>query len=390
MKPEEKNDGQYQKQILPQKTVSLNPISDEHWEKEKHNREMAASVIRNQIDNIIDNQSTHSTQNTNENPYFRNHKEHVEPEAEKWQKYHSAWQNYYQKYYEGYYVNHLKNAEEKLKEKYKDQVIRKLPTQEEEMFDLRQKLVSKVRKSANQVKKSRHFMPIIAGILAVLIFLFLQYNQLIISNVMAYISPGNIDSQNIIVDPNSEIAVAPEPRLIIPKINVDVPVIYGIGSDYDSQMTAMTNGVAHFAISGADARPGELGNTVLAGHSSNSLFEDGKYKFIFVQLEKLKVGDIIYANYNSIRYTYEVTKTEVVKPTDVNALIYETSVPVLTLITCTPLGTDTNRLLVTAEQISPDPSKAIASNNNESSPEMTFIPGDKPSFLERLFGSSGN
>ena len=203
---------------------------------------------------------------------------------------------------------------------------------------------------------------------------------------MAYISPGNIDPQNIVIDPNAAINVGAEPRLIIPKINVDVPALYGVGNDYDSQMKAMEKGVAHFAIPGANSRPGQIGNTVLSGHSSNDLFDTGDYKFIFAQLEKLEKGDTIYLNYESKRYTYVVVGKEVVKPTQVDKLVTGTQKPILTLITCTPLGTAINRLLVTAEQISPEPSTAIAESKDTGEAEAK-MPGNTPSFLEKLFGN---
>jgi sortase A len=97
------------------------------------------------------------------------------------------------------------------------------------------------------------------------------------------------------------------------------------------------------------------------------VFAPGDYKYIFIQLDKLEVGDTIYANYKGKRYTYSVTKKEVVKPTEVNKLVYPTDKPVMTLITCTPIGTALNRLLVTAEQVYPDPSSASAAPEASSS-----------------------
>jgi sortase A len=251
---------------------------------------------------------------------------------------------------------------------------------------MRQDIIGKVVKSAANIKKSRHFLPILSGVIVILFFLFLQYNRLLISNVMAYVSPGNIDPQNIVIDPSADLTVPPESKLIIPKINVDVPVIYDIGNDYDSQMAAMQRGVAQFAIPGASSHPGQIGNTVIAGHSSNDLLDPGDYKFIFAQLDKLEVGDTIYANYNSIRYTYTVTKKEVVKPTDVNALVHQTTKPTLTLLTCTPLGTAISRLLVIAEQVSPDPNLSTAAPKSKAA--TTSIPGSSPTFFERLFGNN--
>lgn len=91
-------------------------------------------------------------------------------------------------------------------------------------------------------------------------------------------------------------------------------------------------------IPGASSHPGQVGNTVLSGHSSNDVFAAGDYKFIFMQLDKLEIGDTIYANYEGVRYTYIVTGKEEVLPSQVDKLIYPTDKPVMTLITCTPLA----------------------------------------------------
>lgn len=238
------------------------------------------------------------------------------------------------------------------------------------------------------MRKSRHFIPVAAAVVVVVVFAFLQYNSLLIGTVQAYVSPGAIDPQNIVVDPTATVQVSADPRLIIPKINVDVPVVYNVANTHDAQMAAMENGVAHFAVAGASSVPGQIGNTVLSGHSSNDLFEPGNYKFIFAQLDKLQNGDTIYVNYQGTRYTYTVTKQEVVQPTNVQALIYPTTKPVLTLITCTPLGTSLNRLLVTAEQISPDPAKAAAAPD-ASGAGGGAMPGNSPSALQKLFGNNG-
>lgn len=350
--------------------------------------------------------SSADTQYSNEdaNPYERTYAPHLKPEAEQWKDYHSAWQTYYQKYYEAYYTQQTAQQEPIIDKNgffssantlEPNVETEQAPTEKGELsrgdalFELKQNLLNKVRKQAGKVRKSRHFIPIASAVGVMLLFLFLQFNQIIIGSVSAYVSPGSIDAQNIVIDPSSTAVVGPEPRLIIPKINVDVPVAYDIGYDHDSQMKAMSKGVAHFAIPGANSHPGEVGNTVISGHSANDLFDQGDYKFVFSQLEsKMQVGDTIYANYNGKRYTYVITKKEVVKPNEVNKLIYPTDKPVLTLITCTPLGTAEKRLLVTAEQISPDPSAAseAPSGSGESSGNAS-MPGNTPTLFERLFGA---
>jgi len=413
MKPEELSSSQSGMSLSKQ-----GPMSDAS--NEIQSQEAAAQIIRSQIDSLFDNEKpviadktlpAQSTQFENVNPYQRTHSERPSPTANDWKQYHTAWQNYYQKYYEGYYKHSSKTAAnepaaQKDTANSRTRSIsrnthnyfanhatspveaepKKTLSNDEAIFDMRQELLGKIQNSAKKVRKSRHFIPLVSGLAVILLFVFLQYNRLLISNVVAYVSPGNIDPQNIVINPNADIVVGPESRLIIPKINVDVPVLYDVGNDYNSQMAAMSNGVAHFAVPGASSHPGQVGNTVIAGHSSNDLLDPGDYKFIFAQLDKLNVGDTIYANYKSKRYTYTVTTKEVVSPTEVGKLVYPTTKPILTLLTCTPLGTSLNRLLVTSEQISPDPVESVAAPVVDDK-STTSIPGNSPTFLERLFGN---
>ena len=381
MKPEKNSSSLGGTPLLQQRPTADDPKKELNESPE--GRKAAAQIILKKIESLFSKNEQPEPQIISQieetNPYDRTHSDDVElPTTNDWKKYHTAWQDYYQKYYEGYYTHHLQKA--------KQSIADEKTAKEELEFKLKRKLINKVKQSAIEVSKNRHFTPIISGVSAVLIFLFLQYNSILAGNIMAYVSPGYIDPQNIVVDPSTDIKVSPEPRIIIPKINVDTPVHYDIGNDYDSQMAAMDNGLAHFAIPGASSHPGQIGNTVVAGHSSSDLLGSGDYKFIFVQLEKLNVGDTIYAHYNSKRYTYSVTKKDVVGPVDASKLIYQTNKPMLTLVTCVPIGTANSRLLVTAEQISPDPSKSTAAPSTGQTESKTSIPGSQPTILERLFG----
>lgn len=397
MRPDEVNPTSASASAAPQRTNGSNHTNPT-------SQLAAAELLRNQINSLYDapnsaEQAAQPVQAQLEdvNPYDRTHSNNPQPQTEQWKQYHSAWQTYYQKYYEGYYTHHLNHAKQALRTQAKP-VIGQQPmnsasnaksqafSRDEALYDLREKLLVKVQSSAKKVRKSRHFIPISAALLVVLLFGFLQYNRFLIAGVTAYVTPGNIDPQNIVIDPTADITVGPESRLIIPKINVDVPVMYDVGNDYNSQMAAMQKGVADFAIPGASSRPGQIGNTVIAGHSSNDLLDPGDYKFIFAQLDKLSVGDSVYSNYNSKRYTYTVTKKEVVEPTQVDKLVYPTTKPVITLLTCTPLGTALHRLLVTAEQVSPDPGTSSAAPTLATTAASSAIPGNSPTFVERLFG----
>lgn len=337
-----------------------------------------------------------ATQHTEEpkSVYDRTHEPAHTVDTKQWEHYHSQWQQYYQQYYEQYYSGAVKQTHTayqqhaaKLREQLEAE--RKVPetmSEAEALQDLRSQLRQKVQKNAQKVRKSRHFVPAISALVVLLGFLFLQYNAMLIAYAQAYISPGNIDPQNIIIDPNASLEVDPAPKLIIPKINVDIAVDYNAKPDYASQMAAMKTSVAYFGIAGANSKPGQLGNVPLSGHSSNDFTDSGEAKFIFARLDKLQEGDPFYLNYDGIRYTYAVKKIMVVMPNEVTRLQLGTEKPYATLITCTPLGTAQKRLLVVGEQVSPAPSKATVAPDSvgESAPNMA---GQSPTIVERLFGA---
>jgi sortase A len=373
-----------------------------------HNPEEAANIVRDQIEHIYQQdpdatitvpvaapsdqtniQYAHQD-DTVTNPYERTHDESMHPiQASMWQKYHSAWQSYYQQYYERYYVGQVHEAKKSLEAQFGREETKQDATlsTDEAMYDLRSKLRQKIHARAAKVRKSRHFLPIVSALAVMLVFAFLQYNRVIFAAVDAYVAPGSMSNSALIVDPTATNAVGPDPVLIIPRISVEVPIIWTAdASSQDSLNDAMNKGVAWFNINGASAKPGEVGNFVLSGHSSNDWFDQGNYKFIFARLDQLAEGDTVYVNYNSTRYTYQITKKEVVKPTDVSALTQATTKPTITLVTCTPLGTALNRLLVFGEQVSPDPSTASKTTTSTDSTSATQMPSNSATFFERLFG----
>lgn len=414
MTPDDQDDRRVGTPLVPQRSfLHGEPAA----RRDTSTREAAANIARDQLASIYGGNSRtptpHTTpvaQQTEPSPtepaqntaYERTHTPAVTTiPADQWQKYHSAWQDYYKQYYERYYMSKVSqastahHAQDLAQSSASPQTDSTSPhstprsfSQAEAMAELRDSLIGKLRHTAKQARGSRHFVPIAAACGVVILFLFLQYNRVLISNVQAYISPGNVNPANFIVNPSTEAVVGPEPKLIIPKINVDVPVVYDVTPDYDAQMKAMESGVAYFGIPGANSKPGQIGNTVLSGHSSNDILDKGDYKFIFARLDQLEAGDSIYLNYEGKRYTYTVTKKKVVTPTEVGALVYPTTKPELTLITCTPLGTSLNRLLVTAEQVSPSPTAALAAPASDSTAASAAMPGNSPTLLQRMFGSS--
>jgi sortase A len=386
--------------IVPQRNSSL------HIDPRQNNGQaQAANVVRGQIDHIY----THDPNSTMEqpeqstpngavdykpqsqepiNPYERTRETTPQDDSSAWQKYHSAWQNYYQQYYERYYVSQVNETKHALEDQAQKERSERnsVMTEQEAIYELRKDLIGKVRQQATVVRKSKHFWPIMASAAVMLVFLFLQYNRVLFANVAAYVRPSSVNQANVIVDPNDTSTITKEDRLIIPSISVDVPIIWGANAaDQNSLNAAMDKGVVWFNVKQAHSKPGENGNFVVSGHSSNDWMDQGDYKFVFAPLEQMKVGDTFYVNYQQKRYVYRVSHTQVVKPTDINSLQTDNSKPVITLITCTPLGTALNRLLVFADQISPDPSIATAPSmgTNSSAGQM---PTNSPTFFERMFG----
>ena len=116
----------------------------------------------------------------------------------------------------------------------------------------------------------------------------------------------------------------------IPKINVSAAILEGTDDK------ALKYSVGHYPET---AQPGEDGNCVLLGHR-NYL-----YGHFFRRLNELEVGDEIVIKKDENTFTYIVSESFVVSPEDVWVLD-QTTDSIITMITCTPIGTYTDRLIV--------------------------------------------
>jgi len=126
----------------------------------------------------------------------------------------------------------------------------------------------------------------------------------------------------------------PEQAILIqiPAIGVNDPVVEG--DDWE----ALKQGAGHHIGS---ANPGERGNCIISAH--NDIFGER-----FRDLPNLDLGDEVFVHTASRVYRYIVTQKRIIEPTDVSVM-YPTSSPVLTLITCYPYKIDTHRIVVIAE-----------------------------------------
>lgn len=341
-------------------------------------------VINTHEKPVINPPEKQAAKNSNANP-----KQAGLTEAQR--KYHQAWQNYYQKYYENYYIAALQEQQARFAKQQAEVVDSREDDGKLSQAEVQQRLQSDIIKEAQEKPPKRKLpfwaWPLIIAIIVVLVFLFLQYNSVVAAKIAAFITPGNAETQTIIVGDGNNQPVSTSPRVIIPKINVNAPVTYGLTSLEESVVqTALQNGPINYPVAGASATPGQKGNTVILGHSSADVFAPGNYKFIFVQLNRLTAGDLFYLDYGTTRYTYRVTETKVIRPTEVSELAIGTDKPYATLVTCDPPGTIANRLLVIGEQASPDPDSANVTQNESEATSPDSITGKPKTVLENIFG----
>ncbi len=152
---------------------------------------------------------------------------------------------------------------------------------------------------------------------------------------------------------NQKAQITTQPNLLqIPSLNVSAPVIYVSEKTEKVYQAALASGVVHYPET---ALPGELGNAYIFGHSSDLAWSKGSYKTVFALLPKIKIGDkIVISNQTGEQFTYIVTKTFVVSPSDLSVLDqFNKQKKVLTLQTSYPVGTALKRFIVQAE-ISPN------------------------------------
>jgi LPXTG-site transpeptidase (sortase) family protein len=215
----------------------------------------------------------------------------------------------------------------------------------------------------------------------VTLIVFLIYNApLVMGQVYYYITPASNDPTPVILDP-SVTSVTADPRVIISKLNIDVPAVYDEES-YDERkiQEALERGIVHY---GTTALPGEKGNAVFLGHSSNSPWAPGKFKTAFSLLRKLQVNDTFVLHYEKKRYIYQVYERKVIDPSDFSVISQDVEQPIATLITCDPPGANWNRLVIHARQISPSPADNKP-HRGAAVPEGNAIPGSPPSLWERV------
>ena len=142
----------------------------------------------------------------------------------------------------------------------------------------------------------------------------------------------------------------------IPKINVYLPVQHGTDAD------TLERAVGHVVGTSLPVG-GSSTHAVLSAHSgmaSSKLFSD---------IDQLKRGDTFFVHVLGDTLAYEVDSINTVLPTDTRLLQIEDGKDYVTLVTCTPFGVNTHRLLVRGHRVpyTPEPETAAAAEKTAAS-----------------------
>lgn len=127
--------------------------------------------------------------------------------------------------------------------------------------------------------------------------------------------------------------------LEIPNIDVYLPIYHGV------EEKILKKGIGHLPETSLPVG-GESTHAVLCGHSGMS------YAKLFTDLDQLKEGDMFYVHVHQMQLAYMVDQIKTVLPTDTSDLQIVNGEDYVTLITCTPYGVNSHRLLVRGTRIS--------------------------------------
>ena len=124
----------------------------------------------------------------------------------------------------------------------------------------------------------------------------------------------------------------------IPKIGVELPIYHGTAEE------TLDKGVGH--LLGTSLPVGGIGtHSVLTGHSGLAGTR------MFSDLDQLKVGDVFYVRVLDETHAYMILDINTVLPEDTSKLEIDPQRESVTLVTCTPFGVNSHRLLVRGERI---------------------------------------
>jgi LPXTG-site transpeptidase (sortase) family protein len=198
------------------------------------------------------------------------------------------------------------------------------------------------RKIGKYTKENRKVLAVSSIVLAFFGFAIILYTTFPIFTFRFYNNPIPYQTEILLKKPDryQDVDVVldeiPEVNtLVIPKINVNIGIVEG------ETLLALKDGAWRHPTSG---KPGEGGNTVISGHRFRFLPPNNR---TFYFLDKLEKGDDIIVYWEGVERLYQVEDIYEVLPNH-TSILYKGDEEKLTIYTCTPLFTQSRRLIVEA------------------------------------------
>lgn len=126
--------------------------------------------------------------------------------------------------------------------------------------------------------------------------------------------------------------------ITIPKIDVELPIYHGTDDNI------LSDGVGHLQASSLPVG-GASTHAILTGHRG---LPSSK---LFTRLDEMKIDDFFYIDVCGEMLAYQVSEINIIEPDEVDSLDIEADKDIVSLITCTPYGINTHRLVVTGTRI---------------------------------------
>jgi len=205
----------------------------------------------------------------------------------------------------------------------------------------------------NKMQKIKKICLIIFIIIMIIMFIYIIINVTSLSARIKYDIKNTFNRDIQKIDEKDDdlvlLSKVSNNNIYIEKIDVLAPVTWNVTNIQSNTKKALKEGLIHIENT---ALPGEIGNVFITGHSSDYFWSDGKYKQVFALLDKLENDDKIFIRYKNNIYAYSVTDKRIVLPNDVS-ILEQGNKKILTLMTCTPVGTSLRRIIIVAKQYYP-------------------------------------
>lgn len=170
-----------------------------------------------------------------------------------------------------------------------------------------------------------------------------SYNEKLSKLQFPLVQYSSLDNYQNILDINGNGMIG---YVAIPKIKIELPIYHGTSA-------AVLN-VAAGHLEGSSLPVGGNGtHAIISAHRglpSSKLFTD---------LNKLEEGDTFTITVLDKTFTYQVDKISVIKPSEITELVSVPGKDYVTLMTCTPYGINTHRLLVRGKRVETDNQKQV-------------------------------